>query len=238
MLSSVFYATYAFANFVASRRAHVPSIVFGWERHIPFLPWSIVPYWSLDVFYGVSVFVCKTRQELDVLVRRLLTAQILAATCFLLFPLRFAFPHPATHGVPHLLFQALAVVDRPFNQAPSLHIAVLVILWRLYGRHSRAATRASVYAWFALIGVSVLTTYQHHVFDVPAGGLLGGFCLWLWPEASELQTPVQMPDGPALGTNRKTAEINGNPMVGARQTVASLLLHPPVPHCAAVHTQS
>jgi len=30
--------------------------------------------------------------------------------------------------------------------------------------------------------VSVLTTYQHHFFDIPTGALLGVFCLWLWPE--------------------------------------------------------
>jgi hypothetical protein len=37
-------------------------------------------------------------------------------------------------------------------------------------------------AWSALIGVSVLTTYQRHFFDVPTGALLGLFCVRLWPE--------------------------------------------------------
>jgi len=182
------------ANFVTSRRADVPSIVFAWEQRMPFLAWTIVPYWSIDVFYGLSVFVCKTREELDVLVRRLLTAQIMAAMCFLMFPLKFAFAHPETHGIPHLLFRALAAVDRPFNQAPSLHIALLVILWRLYGARVRGIVRWLLHAWFALIAVSVLTTYQHHVFDVPTGALLGLFCIWIWPQTSGLQTPFQIPD--------------------------------------------
>ena len=34
-----------------------------------------------------------------------------------------------------LLFAALTSFDKPFNQAPSLHIALLVILWRLYAKH-------------------------------------------------------------------------------------------------------
>ena len=40
-------------------------------------------------------------------------------------------------------------------------------------------------AWFALIGASVLTTYQHHFIDIPTGALLGVVCLWLWPDEGE-----------------------------------------------------
>ena len=35
-----------------------------------------------------------------------------------------------------------------------------------------------------LLGVSVLTTYQHHFIDIPTGALLGFLCLWLWPDSS------------------------------------------------------
>ena len=68
------------------------SIVFAWERHIPFLAWTIIPYWSINAFYGLSLFVCAERRaELDTHGRRLLTAQIVAVACFILFPLRFTF---------------------------------------------------------------------------------------------------------------------------------------------------
>jgi protein-tyrosine phosphatase len=33
-----------------------------------------------------------------------------------------------------------------------------------------------------LIGVSILTTWQHHFIDIPTGALLGFFCVWLWPQ--------------------------------------------------------
>jgi dual specificity protein phosphatase-like protein len=181
-LAPFFYATYGLANAIAARRHGVPSVVFAWERHIPFLEWSIVPYWSIDVFYGLSLFVCATRAELAIHVRRLLTAQVAAVVAFVLFPLEFTFHQPEAHGIPGVLFGALRGFDKPFNQAPSLHIAILVILWPLYSTHAPRALRWPLHVWFVAVGASVLTTYQHHFLDVPTGVLLGAACLWLWPD--------------------------------------------------------
>jgi membrane-associated phospholipid phosphatase len=181
-LAPFFYITYGAANWLTSLRATVPSIVFGFEQALPFLAWTIIPYWSINVFYGLSLFVCSTKDELDTHGRRLLTAQIVAVLCFILFPLRFTLTQPETEGLSGFLFTALTSFDMPFNQAPSLHIALLVILWVLYARHVPRWTLWLLHPWFTLVGLSVLTTYQHHVFDIPTGALLGFFCLWLWPD--------------------------------------------------------
>jgi protein-tyrosine phosphatase/membrane-associated phospholipid phosphatase len=183
LLGPFFFASYGFANWVTAQRAHVPDIVFAWERHIPFVPWTIVPYWSIDAFYGISLFVCTSRLELDTHAKRLLTCQIIAVTCFILFPLRFTFDKPATDGFFGFLFTVLGGFDQPFNQAPSLHIALLVILWAIYARHMPRWARLGLHVWAILVGVSVLTTFQHHFIDVPTGALLGFFCLWLWPDS-------------------------------------------------------
>jgi protein-tyrosine phosphatase len=82
------------------------------------------------------------------------------------------------------MFDVLAGFDKPFNQAPSLHIALLIILWVLYARHLAGAARWLLHFWFALIGVSVLTTYQHHFIDLPTGLWVGWLCLWLFPDAA------------------------------------------------------
>ena len=120
---------------VAARRTSAPSCSAG-NAHIPFLGWTIIPYWSINAFYGLSLFVCATRDELDTHGRRLLTAQVVAVACFILFPLRFTFEQPATDGgLPAFCSTRSASFDKPFNQAPSLHIALLVILWALYARH-------------------------------------------------------------------------------------------------------
>ena len=182
-LGPFFFASYGLSNWLASQRSDVGSIVFGWEQAIPLWPWTIVPYWSIDLLYAVSLFLCVTRRELDALAKRLLTAQIVAVVSFLLFPLRFTFQRPPLDGVFGTLFDVLMGFDKPFNQAPSLHIALLVIIWLAFARHVRGTVaRWLMHGWFALIGLSVLTTWQHHFIDIPTGALLGWLCVWLWPD--------------------------------------------------------
>lgn len=192
-LAPFFYVSYGCANWLASQRPDVGSILFAWERQIPFLAWTIIPYWSINLFYGLSLFVTKSREEVDRLGRRLLTAQIIAVFCFIAFPLRVAFGRPDTSGLTGFLFDALTAFDRPFNQAPSLHIALLVILWVHYLRHAPRRWQWLLHGGGTLIGLSVLTTYQHHFIDVPTGALLGWFAVWLWPEAAPNPLGVSKP---------------------------------------------
>ena len=129
LLAPLFFSTYGFATWVTSQRSDVGTLVFGWETHMPFWAWTIVPYWSIDLLYGFSLLLPSTRHELKHHALRLLSAQVIAVSCFLIWPLRFTFERPELDGVFGWLFAVLAGFDKPFNQAPSLHIALLVILW-------------------------------------------------------------------------------------------------------------
>jgi protein-tyrosine phosphatase/membrane-associated phospholipid phosphatase len=181
LLGPFFFASYGFANWLASRRADVPAIAFEWERFIPFLPWTIVPYWSIDLLYGLSLFICTTRREVDRHAQRLFAVQLISVAFFIAFPLRFSFDRPQTDGMFGALFTALGSFDKPFNQAPSLHIALLVLIWVILANHAPRMMRLLIHAWMALIGVSVLTTYQHHFIDIPTGLLAGFLVLWALP---------------------------------------------------------
>jgi len=181
LLGPLFFLTYGWANGLAAARDDVGSIVFDWERQIPFWAWTILPYWSIDAFYAISLFICRDRHELDRHALRLLTAQIIAVTCFVLWPLRFSFDKPTTDGLFGFMFDALGAFDLPFNQAPSLHIVLLVLIWLRFGAHTPARWRWLLHLWALLIGASVLTTYQHHFIDIPTGMLAGFLCAWLWP---------------------------------------------------------
>ena len=178
-LGPFFYATYGFSNWLASQREHVAVVAFEWETRIPFLAWTIIPYWSVNFFYAASVFVCASRRELSAHVLRLVTAQSVAVGVFVLFPLRCSFVQPETVGVPGLLFEALGAFDKPYNQAPSLHVAL--VMWSLYATRCRGWVRALLDLWALTTVATVLTTYQHHFVDIPTGALLGWLCVWLWP---------------------------------------------------------
>jgi hypothetical protein len=180
-LGAVYLSTYWLSNQLTHRRADVGTTVFAWERAIPFVEWTIVPYLSIVLFFVASFFTGQRehdyRDQLQRHVVRLLLVLIVSLACFALMPLRFTFERPSTSGFTGWLFQALHMFDLPYNRAPSLHISVLVLLW---ARLSSCLLprpldwrRVVLALWFLLIAVSVLTTYQHHVVDV-LGGLLAG----------------------------------------------------------------
>lgn len=181
-LGPFFFLSYGFANYWAQQHEVSRVMVFAWEVHIPFWAWSIIPYWSIDLLYGLSFLLCRSPKAVDRHALRLLSVQIISVTCFLLFPLRFSFERPVTDGVFGALFDVLMSFDRPYNQAPSLHIGLLMVIWYQFALHTRGIWRWVVHAWALLIGLSVLTTYQHHFIDVPTGALVGLLCIWLWPE--------------------------------------------------------
>ena len=182
LLGPLFFASYGFANWFTGQREDVTSLVFAWEPQIPLWPWTIVPYWSIDLLYGLSFLLPACRREMDRHALRLLAAQVICVACFLLWPLRFTFERPPLDGTFGLMFDVLMGFDKPFNQAPSLHITLLVIIWAMFANHTRGLFwRGLLHGWMALIGISVLTTWQHHFIDLPTGALAGFFCLWLLP---------------------------------------------------------
>jgi len=181
-LGPFFFLTYDFANAAAANRAHVPTLMFRWERHIPFIDWTILPYWSSDILYALALVVCRTRAELDLHAKRLLAIQVFCIACFIVFPLRCAFIRPSVAGWEAPLFKTLYTFDQPFNQAPSLHVALALILWTRFRPVRRKVLRAALAAWLFLVVMSTLTTWQHHFIDIPTGAWAGLLVLAALPE--------------------------------------------------------
>src|SRR6266513_5357552 len=181
-LSAVFLVVYSGCNWITARRAGVGTFYFEWERGIPFVPFMILPYMSIDLFFVAAPFLCRTDRELRTFSQRVICAIVVAGICFLLFPLRFAFPRPHADGWLGAIFDWFRGMDAPYNLLPSLHAALMLILVDVYFRHTRGLSRAAIIAWFSLIAVSPVLTYQHHVVDIAGGFVLAACCFWLFRE--------------------------------------------------------
>ena len=191
-LSAWFLIVYGSCNWITAHRANIPSFYFEWERAIPFVPFFILPYMSIDLFFVAAPFLCRTSDELAIFTKRIATAILIAGVCFLLFPLRFAFPRPHAEGWLGTIFDWFREMDAPFNQLPSLHAGLMMILADTYLRHTRGAVRWAIIVWFILIALSPILTYQHHLIDIVGGFVLAGACLWIFRNR-DLSSPQRAP---------------------------------------------
>ena len=181
-LSLLFLTVYGGCLWITARRHDIGVFYFDWERGIPFVPFMILPYMSIDLFFVAAPFLFSCARDLKLFVARVAAAIVVAGIFFLTIPLRFAFPRPQTGGWLGALFDGFRGLDAPYNLFPSLHAALLLILIDAYARHLRGPARLGVMLWFVLIALSPLLTHQHHVIDILGGFVLAAGCLGLTGE--------------------------------------------------------
>ncbi|MDB5846926.1 MAG: serine/threonine protein phosphatase [Rhodoferax sp.] len=179
-VAAVFVSGYQLTLRHAARLPARPDTAVWLDAWVPLWPWSVVPYCSLDLVYLAAFFICSEPQALRRLSLRLLAVQGVAFVCFWLLPFHMRRAVPEVPGLPAHLYQWLGLFDQPGNLLPSLHIAVLGVLWCTLLPHVPPRFRKPWHAWAVAVGVSALTTWQHQVPDVLAGGLLA----WLVVRAS------------------------------------------------------
>lgn len=146
---------------------------------IPFIPAMIVPYsWSLVLFVA-SFFLVRTSRQLSLLTYRLILATTFACLIFYLYPARFSFHRVIPDDWTQFGYQFLQLVDKPFNQLPSLHVTYAVVLgvslWDLLASKKywvAVLYHVSLTTICALIVASTVLTYQHHLMDVLGGIVL------------------------------------------------------------------
>ncbi len=76
----MFEVFYNACNWFTALRSDVGTWYYDWELEIPFVPAMIVPYWTLNLFFMGSFFVCATLAELRVLRTRIGLAILIACT--------------------------------------------------------------------------------------------------------------------------------------------------------------
>ncbi len=181
ILGPGFFLLYGSVNHFTATRQGVISLYWEFERVIPLVPWHFIPYLLLDFMFVASLFMCRSKDELDRHAKRLAVAIVAGVLCFLLWPLQFAFERPNMEGWVGELHKAFIEFDLPYNQAPSLHVIITYLTGMIFVRRL-PKIRCWIMAWCALIIVSVLTTYQHHLIDIVTALPIIAFCLALYPD--------------------------------------------------------
>ncbi|MEX0777593.1 MAG: dual specificity protein phosphatase family protein [Phycisphaeraceae bacterium] len=214
-LSLLFLSVYGLTMFLSSLRSDIPSYVLPLEQYAPFVPWLIIPYMSIDLFFIASPFLLNSRRALLIHVQRITFAILFAGACFLLMPLQFSFTRPHVDGPLGAVFNTFRSLDGPFNEFPSLHMTLLVLLTAVYWQRTRGTLRIALAVWFALIALSPVLVYQHHLIDILGGLLLGLACLHLFH------------DHPRGSTNPRVAALY---LAGAVALTALIRFTPVWPH--------
>src|ERR1700730_18310647 len=106
--------------------------------------YSVCPVPGSSLHVDRFVLFCRTDRGLSTFAKRVVAAIFIAGTCFLLFPLRFAFPRPHASGWTGALFDWFRGMDAPYNLLPSLHAALWMLLVDLYARNLRGLVRWAV----------------------------------------------------------------------------------------------
>lgn len=195
LLSLLFLFVYGSTNWYTAQRPEtdVGTWYFTSElAAIPYVPLLIVPYMSIDLLFFLAAFLCRDDRELRVYAQRVVFAILVAAMFFLVMPLKLVWPErPRLDGFFGDLIEqsctAPFLMEYPHNLFPCLHVALAMILAEIYGRHSRGLLKLVGYAWFGLIALSTVFTWQHHVVDVFGGFVLGVVAFYLFPAVAPVR---------------------------------------------------
>lgn len=174
----LFSVVYALNNQYALDQMTVRNVMTNWDAYVPFIDWMILPY-SLSLPLFIYTFLqTNSRIALLTLSQHVTLATLLAGWIFYCFPLKFSTALPEINGWWYWAYQWLHLVDRPYNQLPSLHVIYSLIFGHfLLGKRNHLHPRSKRYncliiAIVLAIIVSTVFTYQHHIMDVFAGILV------------------------------------------------------------------
>jgi membrane-associated phospholipid phosphatase len=176
----LFSATYLAINEFSVGRAANTLFLPGEER-LPFLP--IFEYLYVLTYFVPALVIATVRDYASF--RRLARAYgltlLIAYTTYLLFPVYFERPHLEVTSF-HAWLLSLEYLDKPYNDFPSLHVALswLAVFVSQVSRRSRAGLVVLA------AGISVATVFvkEHYIVDVVYGFALA----WVAYRLGEVRT--------------------------------------------------
>lgn len=166
--SFLFALCYPLTNYLAHQADVQTNVLMPFEPLAPFIPWMIVPYASSPLLLAASFLMVNRPAELQTLSHRMMFCTLLACLIFAAMPLNFPLVRPEPNQ-PVLAagYRLLGMLDQPYNQLPSLHVAYCVMFWRTLPRF------VWLTLWLCVVIVSTVLTWQHLLADVAGGVALG-----------------------------------------------------------------
>ena len=145
------------------------------DQAMPTVPAFVVPYVSLEpVTYGTLIGFLLFRIRLyRSAASSLVAAFLLAAVVFALAQTYVQRPTVTGSDVFSRMVRDVYASDQPYNDFPSLHVAVSIILAIHWWRAGRAVGWIAA-AWAVLVIASTQLIHQHYLADI-GGGLLLAF---------------------------------------------------------------
>ncbi|MGH9723185.1 MAG: hypothetical protein ACRD8O_23485, partial [Bryobacteraceae bacterium] len=109
LLTILFVVVYGGTNWINSQRADVHRLYFDWELGIPFVPWMMWVYFSLNLYLALTLFLLDV-PGLKLYAKTFALATLVGGAVHLVLPARLGFDRPA---IP---------LDMPYNLVPSMHV--------------------------------------------------------------------------------------------------------------------
>ena len=170
-LYGLFTATYLLINAFSAGRV-APALFLPGEERLPFLP--VFEYLYVLTYFLPALLIVAIRDYATVrrLIRAFSLVLLVAYTTYLVFPVYFERPHLEVSSL-HTWLLSLEYLDKPYNQFPSLHVA---LSWLVV--HASQVSRRSHTGLAVLVaGISISTVFvkQHYIVD----GLYGLALAWI-----------------------------------------------------------
>ena len=181
----LFSLVWTVAHELSDLRAVRLPLTFEWEARIPFQPWILPLYFSLDAAVIAIPLIFRNAREAFPPMALFLAQVVIAAPFFVLLPIENAYTNDMPTGVwGAYLFEPLGMKNvSQWNQTPSLHVTysltVATVVARRFGGPGRRWVNVLAFAWAVPVSLSTMLVHEHHVICVVGGLMLFAVSPWL-----------------------------------------------------------
>lgn len=173
--------------FLSSLRSHRYCLALPGEEKIPFVPWMMPWYLSLDLAVPLVIFLAPDLNTLRRVYRSMLLQTLVASCVYVIVPQTLCFDGHERGGVWENLANHTGTTNLGWHaDAPSLHVSFAFTLAWILAPAWRSAFRwrigLAVWIWAVGVALSTVLVHEHHLMDVVTGiGLAMVFCWWKGP---------------------------------------------------------